>query len=154
MGIVLVEHHMDLVMSVCDRIVVLNFGQVIADGTPGEIRANSEVATAYLGREIEVTASGPTPTGGRRCLKSRTSASPTEPSTRCAPCRSRAGNRPITAVLGANGAGKTTLLRTISGLTKPKNGSVRFLGQELLGTSVENHRPPRGGSRPRGTGHH
>jgi branched-chain amino acid transport system ATP-binding protein len=44
----------------------------------------------------------------------------------------------ITAVLGANGAGKTTLLRTISGLTKPKDGSVRFIGQELLGTSVEN----------------
>jgi branched-chain amino acid transport system ATP-binding protein len=43
----------------------------------------------------------------------------------------------ITAVLGANGAGKTTLLRTISGLTKPKDGSVRFIGQELLGNSVE-----------------
>ncbi len=43
----------------------------------------------------------------------------------------------ITAVLGANGAGKTTLLRTISGLTKPKDGSVRFMGQEILGSSVE-----------------
>jgi branched-chain amino acid transport system ATP-binding protein len=52
MGVLLVEHHMDLVMSVCDRLVVLNFGQVIADGTPEEIRANSEVATAYLGDEI------------------------------------------------------------------------------------------------------
>ncbi len=43
----------------------------------------------------------------------------------------------ITAVLGANGAGKTTLLRTISGLTKPKDGSVVFAGDELLGNSVE-----------------
>ena len=43
---------MDLVMSVCDRLVVLNFGQVIADGTPEVIRANAEVATAYLGDEI------------------------------------------------------------------------------------------------------
>jgi branched-chain amino acid transport system ATP-binding protein len=44
----------------------------------------------------------------------------------------------ITAVLGANGAGKTTLLRTISGLTKPRDGSIRFAGEELLGRSVEN----------------
>ena len=49
MGVLLVEHHMDLVMSVCDRLVVLNFGQVIADGTPAAIRTNPEVATAYLG---------------------------------------------------------------------------------------------------------
>ncbi len=49
MSILLVEHHMDLVMSVCDRLVVLNFGQVIAEGPPAAIRANPEVATAYLG---------------------------------------------------------------------------------------------------------
>ncbi len=48
-GVLLVEHHMDLVMSVCDRLVVLNFGQVIADGTPESVRSNPEVATAYLG---------------------------------------------------------------------------------------------------------
>jgi branched-chain amino acid transport system ATP-binding protein len=52
MAILLVEHHMDLVMSICDKLVVLNFGQVIADGTPQAIRANPEVATAYLGDEV------------------------------------------------------------------------------------------------------
>ncbi len=52
MSVLLVEHHMDLVMSVCDRIVVLNFGQVIAEGTPPEIRSNADVATAYLGDEV------------------------------------------------------------------------------------------------------
>jgi branched-chain amino acid transport system ATP-binding protein len=52
MSVLLVEHHMDLVMSVCDRIVVLNFGQVIAQGAPDAIRANPEVATAYLGQEV------------------------------------------------------------------------------------------------------
>ena len=43
----------------------------------------------------------------------------------------------VTAVLGANGAGKTTLLRTISGLVKPKDGSVHFDGEPLLGHNVE-----------------
>jgi branched-chain amino acid transport system ATP-binding protein len=43
----------------------------------------------------------------------------------------------VTAVLGANGAGKTTLLRTISGLVKPSEGSVRFDGDPLLGHNVE-----------------
>ena len=59
MGVLLVEHHMDLVMSVCDRLVVLNFGQVIADGTPESVRSNPEVATAYLGDEVAEAAADP-----------------------------------------------------------------------------------------------
>lgn len=48
-SIVLVEHHMDVVMSVCNRIYVLNFGEVIANGTPDQVRSDADVIAAYLG---------------------------------------------------------------------------------------------------------
>jgi len=48
-SLVIVEHHMDLMMSVCDSLVVLDFGKVISRGSPKEIQADPAVATAYLG---------------------------------------------------------------------------------------------------------
>src|SRR5208282_3238975 len=48
--VLLVEHHMGLVMSLSDQVVVLNFGRVIADGSPDEVRKLPAVTEAYLGR--------------------------------------------------------------------------------------------------------
>ena len=47
----LIEHHMQLVMTFCDRITVLDFGKTIAEGTADEVRKNPEVIEAYLGQE-------------------------------------------------------------------------------------------------------
>jgi ABC-type branched-subunit amino acid transport system ATPase component/ABC-type branched-subunit amino acid transport system permease subunit len=48
-GVLLVEHHADLIFDICDRVTVLNLGKVLAAGTPAEIRSHREVVNAYLG---------------------------------------------------------------------------------------------------------
>jgi branched-chain amino acid transport system ATP-binding protein len=51
-SVLLVEHHMDLVMDVCDHVVVLDFGRRVAAGTPNDVRADPAVASAYLGEDV------------------------------------------------------------------------------------------------------
>jgi branched-chain amino acid transport system permease protein len=48
-GVLLVEHHADLIFDICDHVTVLNLGRVLAAGTPAEIRVHKEVVSAYLG---------------------------------------------------------------------------------------------------------
>jgi len=58
-AVMLVEHHMDFVTTVCDRLVVLDFGSVIAEGPPPKLRQDPRVLDAYLGREAEADESVP-----------------------------------------------------------------------------------------------
>jgi len=50
--IVLVEHNMELIADVCDRVIVLDAGEVIAEGTPAAIRADARVMQSYLGETV------------------------------------------------------------------------------------------------------
>jgi branched-chain amino acid transport system ATP-binding protein len=57
MSVAVVEHHLDFVMAISDRVTVLNLGRVIASGTPQEIQHDPQVAAAYLGDEVTPEAS-------------------------------------------------------------------------------------------------
>ena len=63
-GVVVIEHRMDLVMSVCDTIYVLDFGKLIASGPPAEIQVNPAVTAAYLGADDTSEAGPGTPQAG------------------------------------------------------------------------------------------
>ena len=121
--VVLVEHDLDLVMGIADRITVLEAGRVVASGSPAEIAADPKVQRALRG-------SAP-------CLRRRTCAPATAAFRCCAMSTSRSMQGEIMLIVGENGAGKTTLLRTLGGFIAPTSGSVRLGGEDITGLPPE-----------------
>ena len=114
-GVLLVEHHADLIFDICDHVTVLNLGKMLAAGTPAEIRSHREVVSAYLGALTRCCDVAGLSTGyGKIGVLHGIDLT--------------VGAGEVVALLGPNGAGKTTLLRAVSGLL-PWSGSVQFAGQ-------------------------
>jgi len=128
--IVLVEHQMPVIMSVSDRIVVMNKGEFLTEGTPAEIQKHEEVIKAYLGAPEEECAI----TGPRRAslvtgdpmlqLKGVSSGYGAVRVLRQVDLEVYQGE--IVCLLGANAAGKSTTLKTVMGNVRATSGSIEF----------------------------
>jgi ABC-type branched-subunit amino acid transport system ATPase component len=132
--IILIEHKMDIVLTISDRITVLHLGQKIAEGTPGEIQANDEVQKAYLGgldKESRMVNHRQGKVGGEEILKMEKVNSFYGESHILRDVSMTVMKGEIVALLGRNGAGKTTTLRSILGLTPARSGSIQF-GEERI----------------------
>jgi len=158
--VVVIEHHMDVVAETCDRVIVLDHGEKIAEGTPAEVASNPDVMRAYLGSEQARGAGG----GGRRAepqaeprvevkaARARrpegtaTSRAPLDPVLEVKNVHSSYGavkvlqgvdlyvaRGEIVALLGSNAAGKSTLLKTVLGRVRPSEGEIWFLGRRIDG---------------------
>jgi ABC-type branched-subunit amino acid transport system ATPase component len=138
--VVLVEHVMDLVMTVSNHVIVLDAGKCIASGEPTVVRNDPTVLKAYLG-EGELT----------ECSRDKAWEGIEDKVLAVQQLSAGYGAAPViekvnitvhsgqtVAILGANGAGKSTLMRALSGLHKPESGSVLLLSKEI--TSLGAHR--------------
>ena len=159
MAILLVEHDVMLVLGVCDRVAVLDFGRKIAEGTPDVVRDDSAVIDAYLGGTHAVA--GPSVAVAMAADAQPSGLATTMVTTGATPliaCRGlaagygdlaavrdldlevRAGE--VVALLGANGAGKTTTLLTLAGELAPLAGEMDWKGS--TGTSTLHRRAREG----------
>ena len=162
MAMLLVEHDLGMVGEVVDRTIVMNLGEVIAEGTFDEVMADADGPPRLPGgRAREPRSTGPVPPAtvepapaDRHCRPSRSStcAPATVPTGPCSTSASRCPSGGITALIGSNGAGKSTVSRVVTGLLASTAGTIRLSGPGRHRAARLQDRPGRDGPRPRGPG--
>ena len=135
--IVLIEHDIDRVLELSDRITVMHQGKVIAQGSPEEIQRNQAVQEAYLGHaqleEVRLAARAPRAKGGDVLLSVDTVNAYYGKSHVLRDVSLQVREGEAVCLLGRNGVGKTTTLSTILGLVPPKSGQIRFKEKRIAG---------------------
>ncbi|MFD0979567.1 branched-chain amino acid ABC transporter ATP-binding protein/permease [Tropicimonas aquimaris] len=134
-AVVLVEHDMEMVMGISDRIFAMDAGQPIAFDTPEAIRSNEKVIAAYLGegtldappRELDYVP------GAMERLITRKLCAGYGAADVLQEVDLRVGQGELVALLGANGAGKSTFLKTLSGLMAPSAGEIILEDRNIEG---------------------
>ncbi|MEJ0072334.1 MAG: branched-chain amino acid ABC transporter ATP-binding protein/permease [Pseudomonadota bacterium] len=134
-AVLLIEHDIDRVLKLSDRITVLHQGRLIADGRPAEVAANPEVVDAYLGAADGRSAVGygaaALPEGARELLRVEGLSVGYAGSTVLNGVDLVVREGEAVALLGRNGVGKTTTLRAITGTLRPHAGKITLSGQDI-----------------------
>ncbi|WP_460835098.1 ATP-binding cassette domain-containing protein [Nocardioides hungaricus] len=150
-GLVLVEHVEGVISSLVDRVVVIDWGKVIADGSPAAVAVDERVRAVYLGDGVPQASATTVPAGSGGATVSAPASGHTHAAPGDGPAALRLNSistahgdvealrdldlvvRPgeVVAVFGANGAGKSTLVSTISGRLAPRTGSILFEGADI-----------------------
>ncbi len=141
--LIFVEHDMALVGRLARRIVVLDHGELVAEGTPDAVRVDPRVIEAYLGARDAETPRSPTAGPSRVPGDARPLLAVRDVRVSYGGLHALRGvslevhSGEIVALVGANGAGKTTLLRAISRMAPLSAGSIHWDGRDLGEHSVE-----------------